>query len=53
MVSNMTKTVVAKAMSTSRATVDRLLDPENTSVTLNTLSRAAKTLGKRIRIELF
>jgi antitoxin HicB len=48
----MTKTGVAKAMGTSRAAVDRLLDPDNTSVTLNTLDRAAKVLGKRIKIEL-
>jgi antitoxin HicB len=48
----MTKTSVAKAMGTSRAAVDRLLDPENTSVTLNTLGRAASVLGKRIKIEL-
>jgi antitoxin HicB len=48
----MTKTSVAKAMGTSRAAVDRLLDPENTSVTLNTLSKAASILGKRIKIEL-
>ena len=34
---HMTKTSVAKAMGTSRAAVDRLLDPDNTSVTLNTL----------------
>ena len=48
----MTKTGVAKAMGTSRAAVDRLLDPNNTSVTLNTLDRAARVLGKRIKIEL-
>ena len=48
----MTKTGVAKAMGTSRAAVDRLLDPDNTSVTLNTLDRAARVLGKRIKIEL-
>jgi antitoxin HicB len=48
----MTKTSVAKAMGTSRAAVDRLLDPDNTSVTLNTLDRAARVLGKRIKIEL-
>jgi antitoxin HicB len=48
----MTKTSVAKAMGTSRAAVDRLLDPENTSVTLNTLRKAASVLGKRIKIEL-
>jgi antitoxin HicB len=49
---HMTKTSVAKAMGTSRAAVDRLLDPDNTSVTLNTLSKAARILGKRIEIEL-
>jgi antitoxin HicB len=49
---HMTKTDVAKAMGTSRAAVDRLLDPDNTSVTLNTLDRAARVLGKRIKIEL-
>lgn len=49
---HMTKTDVAKAMGTSRAAVDRLLDPNNTSVTLNTLSKAARILGKRIEIDL-
>ncbi len=44
---HMTKTDVAKAMGTSRAAVDRLLDPDNTSVTLNTLSKAARILGKK------
>ena len=48
----MTKTSVAKAMGTSRAAVDRLLDPTNTSVTLNTLGKAASVLGKRIKIDL-
>jgi antitoxin HicB len=47
---HMTKTDVAKAMGTSRAAVDRLLDPNNTSVTLNTLSKAARILGKKIEI---
>ena len=49
---HMTKTAVAKAMGTSRAALDRLLDPDNTSVTLNTLDRAARMLGKRVNIEL-
>jgi antitoxin HicB len=49
---HLTKTDVAKAMGTSRAAVDRLLDPNNTSVTLNTLSKAARILGKRIEIDL-
>jgi antitoxin HicB len=49
---HMTKADVAKAMGTSRAAVDRLLDPTNTSVTLNTLSKAARILGKKIEIAL-
>jgi antitoxin HicB len=49
---HLTKTSVAEAMGTSRAAVDRLLDPNNTSITLNTLSKAASILGKRIKIEL-
>jgi antitoxin HicB len=49
---HMTKTDVAKAMGTSRAAVDRLLDPNNTSVTLNTLSKATRILGKKIEIDL-
>jgi antitoxin HicB len=49
---HLTKTSVAEAMGTSRAAVDRLLDPTNTSVTLNTLGKAASILGKRIKIEL-
>jgi antitoxin HicB len=44
---HMTKTDVAKAMGTSRAA-----DPNNTSVTLNTLSKAARILGKKIEIDL-
>ena len=49
---NITKTVMAKRMKTSRAALERLLDPENGSVTLQTLERAALALGKRIQIEL-
>ena len=46
-----TKTVMARRMKTSRAALDRLLDPDNTSVTLQTLERAAQALGKRLRVE--
>ena len=46
------KVQLAKRMKTSRAALDRLLDPDNASVTLLTLERAAKALGKNIRIEL-
>jgi hypothetical protein len=43
---------MAVRMSTSRAAVNRLLDGTNTSVTLGTLNKAAKALGKKVRIEL-
>lgn len=48
----LTKTQLAKRMGTSRSALERLLDPDNASVTLLTLERAAKALGKNIRIEL-
>jgi antitoxin HicB len=47
-----TKTEMARQMRTSRAALDRLLDPENESATLHTLGQAAMVLGKRLRIEL-
>jgi antitoxin HicB len=46
------KSAMARAMRTSRAAVDRLLDPGNESVTLRTMARAARVLGKRLRLEL-
>ncbi len=48
----LTKTQLAKRMKTSRSALERLLDPDNPSVTLLTLERAAKALGKSIRVEL-
>lgn len=50
--SELTKTEMAVRMKTSRAAVDRLLDASNTSVTLATLGKAARALGRTIRIEL-
>lgn len=47
---NLTKTAMAKRMATSRAALDRLLDPTNESVTLQTLERAARALGKRLHV---
>ncbi len=47
-----TKTALAKRMHTSRAQLDRLLDPENESVTLGTLARAAQAVGRQLRMEL-
>ncbi len=49
---DLTKTEMAVRMNTSRAAVDRLLDASNTSVTLATLGRAARALGRTIKIEL-
>ena len=49
---NLTKTAMAAEMETTRAQLDRLLDPDNDSVTLATLKRAAKALGKTLRLEL-
>ena len=46
------KVEMARRMKTSRAALDRLLDPENASVTLQTLSKVAVALGKRLRVEL-
>ena len=48
----LTKTQMAARMKTSRAAVDRLLDGSNSSVTLNTLGKAARAFGRKVRIEL-
>ena len=46
------KSAMAVQMRTSRAAIHRLLDPENTSITLATLNRAARSLGRKVKIEL-
>lgn len=46
------KVEMARRMNTSRAALDRLLDPGNVSVTLQTLCRAARAIGRDLRIEL-
>ena len=48
----LTKMEMASRMKTSRAALERLLDPTNPSVTLSTLERAASALGKTLRVEL-
>ena len=48
----LTKVEMATRMRTSRTSVDRLLDPKNISVTLNTLEKAALVLGKKLSIRL-
>jgi len=49
---NISKAEIAKRLKTSRSGVDRLLDPQNTSITLNTMARVAQLLGKRIEFAL-
>ena len=48
----MTKTSLANRLNTSRSQLDRLLDPDYTSVTLDSLSQLASALGKQLRIEI-
>ena len=49
---HLSKTEMSRRMKTSRAALDRLLDPANQAVTLQTLDRAARALGKRLQISL-
>ena len=48
---HISKAAMARQMKTSRSALERLLDPQNTSITLQTLERAAHVIGKRLRIE--
>ena len=48
----LSKAEMARRMHTSRSQLDRLLDPENDSVTLTTLQRAATAVGREVRLEL-
>lgn len=47
-----TKKRLAELMHTSRAQIDRILDPDRGNVTLETLQRAASLLGRQLRLEL-
>lgn len=49
---NLSKSEMARRMHTSRAALNRLLDPDNPSVTLLTMDKAAAVLGKRLKVEL-
>lgn len=48
----LTKVAMAKRMQTTRQQLDRLLDPHNPSVTLLTLQRAAKAVGRSLTVSL-
>jgi DNA-binding Xre family transcriptional regulator len=50
--SKLSKTQLADALQTSRSQLDRLLDPDYTALTLESLERLALVLGKQLRIEL-
>lgn len=49
---HISKAEMARRMQTSRSHLDRLLDPDNERVQLDTLMKAAAAVGKRVRIEL-
>jgi plasmid maintenance system antidote protein VapI len=49
---NLTKSAMAKQLKTSRSQLDRLLDPANSAVTLETLSRATRAVGRRLEVVL-
>jgi antitoxin HicB len=49
---NITVTELADQLGTSRAAVNRVLDPLNTSLTLTTLAKTAAALGCRVKVEI-
>ena len=49
---HLTKAALARKLKTSRSQLDRLLDPENTKVTLDALTRAAHAVGRQLQLEL-
>ncbi len=48
---HLTKAYLARELNTSRSQLDRLLDPENTAITLESLERLAHAVGRQLRIE--
>ncbi len=49
---HLSKNQMAKAMKTSRSQLDRVLDPDNDRIRLDTVIKAARVLGRELRIEL-
>ena len=49
---NISKVAMAQRMVTSRSQLDRVLDPENLSIQLDTLIKAARAVGKTVEIRL-
>ena len=48
----LSKSEMARRMRTSRPALERLLDPDNEAVTLNTLQKAARAVGRELRLDL-
>ena len=49
---DLTKAEMARRIETSRSQLDRLLDPDSDSVTLDTLTRVARAIGRQVKLEL-
>jgi antitoxin HicB len=49
---HVSKTLLAKRMRTSRAVIDRILDPKNTSLTLKNIEKTARALNMHLEIRL-
>ena len=49
---NLSKLQMARKMATSRSQLDRVLDPENVSIQLDTLIKAARAVGKQVEIRI-
>ena len=49
---SISKKAMAERMGTSRSQLDRLLDPDNCAVHLQTIAKAARAVGKRLRVEM-
>ena len=49
---SITKAQLAEKLETSRSQLDRLLDPDNTAVTLESMERLARAVGKQLKVEL-
>ena len=48
----LSKTKMEKSMGTSRAALERLLDPNNTAMTLHTLDKAARVIGRKLHVSI-
>ena len=50
---DISKSEMARRMNTSRSQLDRLLDPANTRIQLDTLFKAARAVGRSVHLEIF